>query len=51
MRQSYHGFRCAANLKSISPTYLCADFTRLVPKSVRVSKVVSIFLHFWDLCQ
>jgi len=34
---------------SISQTNLCTAFTRVAPKSVRVSQVVSIFLHFWDL--
>jgi len=34
---------------SISPTYLRADFTCIVPKSVRVSQVIRIFLRFWGL--
>ena len=37
------------DLGLISPTYLRAYFMRLVPKSIRVSQVVSIFFHFWDL--
>jgi len=45
---------CLSNLQrhllaSISPTNLRADFTSVVPKSVRASQVVSIFLRFWDL--
>jgi len=34
---------------SNSPTYLQAAFKHVVPKSVRVSQVISLFLRFWDL--
>ncbi len=37
------------HLGSISLTYLSAAFTHVVPKSVRVNQVISIFLRFWDL--